>query len=212
MFELTFVPDHLQHGRTQTKIVRCLMPFRTMLGRRFQVQTAQRLGPCQWQITFAKHWLFGWSAPPLLEKSFVDGAKEYVYVRQVEIVYPHAHMPPGVLGPDCRVLGFSNVVPPYYPHPEMLSRYVRRVQYLSALNWRDGLMFLPDETCINPRGGPIQMVPTTPEQIEGAKSRLEKYLVDRQANADGKIFYCGSWMTPAEFQKTKKFEEANPLR
>ncbi len=180
-----------------------------MLGRRYQVYSAQRLGVCQWQITFAKHLLRGWRDPPLLEKSFQGGGSHYCYVRQVEVVLTQTSIPADALGPDVRVVGYSHVVPPYYPKPELLSRYVRRIWYLSALNWRDGILFLPDETCINPRGGPIRMLPMPPEHIERAQETLQHYLTDREAIATGKIRYEGLWMTPEQFQATKKFEEAN---
>jgi hypothetical protein len=212
MNELTFVPPILQRGRTQTKIVRCLLPYRTMLGRRFQVFSAQRLGVCEWQLTFGKHWLRAWPDPPLLEKSFAGDCRKYTYVRQVEVVLPQGKVMPEALGPDVRVVGYSVVVPPYNPHPEMLSRYVRRVWFLSALNWRDGVSFLPDKTCVNPRGGPVRMLQTTPEQIEMAQKELTRYLMDCEAIAAGKVQFLGLWMTPAEYKKTREFEEQNRLR
>jgi hypothetical protein len=207
MTELHFVPSIYQRGRTQQKIVRCLIPYRGMLGKRYQVFSAQRLGVCRWQITFAKHWLRSWNTPPLMEKSFVEECKEYVYVRETQIVFPYGHVPPDALGPDCRVLGFSFAGLPT-PHPEILSRYVRRIWYLS-LNWRDGLLFPPDQNCVNPRGGQVRMLPVPQEHIERAKKRLEKYLTDRQAVEDGKVNYLGNWMTPEAYRKTRAFEEQN---
>jgi hypothetical protein len=207
MTELFFVPNLMRCEPTLNQTVRCLMPSRTVLGRRFQVFSAKRIGQCEWELTYGKHRIFGWPEPPLFEKAVRGDAKRYNYVRETHIVFPTSIIPVTALGPDVRIVAYSQTIPPLPgPKADVLSRYVRRVWYLSALDWRDGVTIWPDETCVNPRKGPVRMPRSTPEQIVFAQKEHAAYCEELDARAKGWIFHPHNhvWLSREQYAIERK--------
>jgi hypothetical protein len=186
------------------KVINCIAPSRDMVKGAITTR-AQRIDQWCWDAHYTP--LRWWQRAPKVELldrplHWLVDATHYRWARQCEILATEFHLYARSLGPDMRVIAYSNIDKGREGHKQ-LNCYVRKVLYLRADVPGDGVLGEPQDDAIRLPGRRPK-----PHNVATVMEHYAAYRAELAGRAKGWMLHPGThvWVDPAQFAAEQQYE------